>query len=279
MWLRSEKRSSRIALPKTRPSINLRKIIKTTPALKNLKQLTTDVTPTRRYGTGNVCGGIGTTKNGKTLRKSGNAKQLPSTKCNMKSTAAAGVKRLIKKSRSSVGKRHEKKKFVAVAAAAEDHQNRVRLPRKSLRTTLDNVGKENRWRDQEESNVCLVDKRRGKMRSTVAEHSEATDPVDTAQNMLPRVETCNGFAFGNDSCDSCKPSTVCSCSSSSNQTDDIQSNSGLDVPKADCVNYIECDSTTDNDKINAPSTSMLINPVGLIVFLHSNVFFFFWFFV
>lgn len=286
MWLRSEKRSSRIVQPNTKSAINLRKIIKNTPALKNLKQTTTDVTPNRRYGTGSICAATTTAKTGKALRKNGSAKQSPANKCNIK--GSAGVKRLIKKSRASVGKRpdkkkfitiaksaHDKKKFVSVAArgTAGDRQDRVRLPRKSLRTISD-VGKENRWRDQERLNPLLVvDKRRSKLRKTVTDHHGAVAPAaDAAPNALARVDTCSDFAFANDSCDSCKPSTACSCSSSSHQTDDVQSNSELDAPKTDCVNYIECDSTTDNDRTNAPSTSMLINPVGsLCVFFCSCI--------
>lgn len=274
MWLRSEKRSSRIAQPThNKSSINLRKIIKNTPALKNLKQTTTAVTPNRRLSSGSVCTATSTAKTGKTtLRKNGSAKQLPTIKCNIKNQT--GVKRLIKKSKSSTGKRHDKKKCASIAktVAAGNHQKRVRLPRNSLQTISD-VGKENRWQDQAQLSACLVDKRRGgRMRTTVnTEHHESPDPADVVQNNLAaRIDTCSDFALANDSCDSCKPSSACSCSSSSIQTDDdVQSNGGLNVPKADCVNaiFVECDSTTDNDRTSAPSTSMLINPVGFLFLL------------
>lgn len=267
MWLRSEKRSSRIAQPKNKPSINLRKLIKNTSALKNLKQTATVVTPNRRFSTGGVCAATSQTAAQAKTRKNGSAKQLPTNKCNIKSQTV-GVKRLIRKCKNSTGKRHDKKKFTAVAktaaaaGAAGDHHKRVRLPRNTLRTISD-VGKENRWQHEVQLSSCLADKRRGRMRATVTEHHESPDPVDVVQINLPSVDTCSDFALASDSCDSCKPSTACSCSSSSNQTDDARSSCGLSVPKTDCLNaiFVECDSTTDNDRTSAPSTSMLINPV------------------
>lgn len=271
MWLRSEKRSSRIAQPNNKPSINLRKIIKNASALKNLKQTATVVAPNRRFSTGGVCAATTQSATQAKTRKNGSAKQLPTNKCNIKSQTV-GVKRLVRKSKNSTGKRHDKKKFASVAkaaaAAAGDHQKRVRLPRNTLRTISD-VGKENRWQHEVQLSSCLADKRRGRMRATVTEHLESTDPVEVVQINLPRVDTCSDFALANDSCDSCKPSTACSCSSSSNQTDDARSSCGLSVPKTDCLNaiFVECDSTTDNDRTSAPSTSMLLNPVNYSYFL------------
>lgn len=268
MWLRSEKRSSRIAQPNNKPSINLRKIIRNTTALKNLRQTATVVTPNRRFSSGGVCAATTQTATQAKARKNGSAKQVPTNKCNIKSQAV-GVKRLIRKSKNSTGERHDKKKFASVAktAAAGDYHKRVRLPRKSSRTVSD-VGKENRWQDEVQLGSCLVDKRRGRMRTTATEHHESTDSGDAVQIDLPRVDTCSDFAVANDSCDSCKPSAACSCSSSSNQTDDARSNCGLSVPKSDCLNaiFVECDSTTDNDRTSAPSTSMLINPVQFCPF-------------
>lgn len=267
MWLRSEKRSSRIAQSNTKTSINLRKIIKNTPALKNLKQTTAAVTPNRRLNIGSVCAASSTAKIGKTFRKNGSAKQLPTTKCNIKNQT--GVKRLIKKGKSSTCKRHDKKKFVTVAKTiGGDQQKRVRLPRNSLQT-LSVVGKENRWTS------CIIDKRRGRMRTTAvnsSEHHESTDSIDTVQVNLPRAaDTCSDLALASDNCDSCKPSTACSCSSSSIQTNDVQSHRAFNVPKMDCVNatFVECDSTTDNDRTSAPSTSMLINPVGFLIIFYA----------
>lgn len=281
MWLRSEKRSSRIAQPTNKPSISLRKIIKNPAALKNLKQTATVVTPNRRYSVCAAAAAVAVTTQpaaatqAKT-RKNGSAKQLPTNKCNIKSQTV-GVKRLIRKSKTSTGKRHDTKKFssvakataAAAAAGGDLHHKRVRLPRNSLRTISD-VGKENRWQHEVQLSACLVDKRRGgRMRTTgtTEEHHESTDPVDVVQLNLPRVDTCSVFALASDSCDSCKPSTACSCSSSSsNQTDDpARSNGGLGVPKTDCLNaiFVECDSTTDNDRTSAPSTSMLLNPVRI----------------
>lgn len=272
MWLRSEKRSSRISQPNNKSSTNLRKIIKNTSALKNLKQTTTVVTPNRRFSTGGVCAATTQAK----TRKNGNAKQPATNKCNIKSQTV-GVKRLIRKGKNSTDKRHDKKRFASVAkvAGASDQHKRSRLPRNSLQTVSD-VGKENRWQLAESRlSSCQVDKRRGRVRATATKHHESTGPtVDVGQINLPQVATCRDFALANDTCDSCKPSTACSCSSSSNQTDDVRLSCGPSLPKTDCLNaiFVECDSTTDNDRTSAPSTSMLINPVSF--FIHNFIFVF-----
>lgn len=235
MWLRSEKRSSRIAPVNGKSTINLRKIIKNTPALKNLKQTTT-VTTSRRSG-------VHSTTN------HGDAKQSPSIKCNIKSRTS--VKRLGKKSIVSLSKRHDKKKGEPAAGKVNDRQPVSRQRRKSLRNISE---KENCWQDQQHLELFAIDGKRSRRQRTTAQSTDSTDDSADKSN-LTSADTLSSLVA--DICDSCKPSTTCSCSLSSSQTDGSQSTSGLSVANNGCVNYIECDSTTDNDRTNLPSTSML----------------------
>lgn len=250
MWLRSEKRSSRIAQSTVKSSINLRKIIKNTPALKNLKQTTTPVTSSRRsavYSPTNIA------KTNKNFRKTGDARQSSSIKCNIKSPT--NVKRLGKRSSASLGKRYERKKFEPAA----EKQKCNRLRRKSLRS-MSEMGKENCWQDQDQLDLYTIDGKRGRKQRVEA----GCGPIDTIENAdsdgnkdnLTNSDTLSNFALVNEVCDSCKPSTTCNCSSSSSQTEGSQLTDELTAPKTGCVNYIECDSTTDNDRTNLPSTSM-----------------------
>lgn len=253
MWLRSEKRSSRIAPANSKSTINLRKIIKNTPALKNLKQTTTNVTSNRRSG---VCTTTTSIANSSrtTFRSGGDAKQSPSIKCNIKSRT--GVKRLGKKSGGSLSKRHDRKKLETATELSNNKQQYGRVRRKSMRTE---IGKENCWQNQGQLDEYSIDTKRGRKQRTGA-GCGSTDAADCAANKdaLSSVDAMSSLVIVNDVCDSCKPSTTCNCSSSSSQSDSSQSTSGLNVPKTDCVNYIECDSTTDNDRTNLPSTSMLV---------------------
>lgn len=254
MWLRSEKRSSRIAPTNNKSTINLRKIIKNTPALKNLKQTTTNVTSSRRSG---VCTTTTIANSSKTtFRNSGEAKQSPSSKCNIKSRT--GVKRLGKKSGTSLSKRYGRKKLDTSSERSTNKQQYGRVRGKSRIE----IGKENCWQNQGQLNEYTIDGKRGRRRAGVGCGStdDAAENLDSASNKetLSSVEAVSCLVIVNDVCDSCKPSTTCNCSSSSSQSDSSQSTSGLNVPKNDCVNYIECDSTTDNDRTNLPSTSMLV---------------------
>lgn len=279
MWLRSEKRSSRIAQPSKTSTINLRKIIKNTPALKNLKQTTTTVTSNRRSGVyttthsssssdGGDGSGNSSSSGSKHITFSGDqGKQSPSVKCNIKSRTAS-VKRLGGK-KSLLSKRHCKK----LESTSEQTSVKCgRLRRKSLRN-ISEMGKENCWQDEGQLDLFTVDSKRGrKLRAgpvECASTADGTDSVDSASakdSNLSNVETFSNLVIVNEVCDSCKPSTTCNCSSSSIQTDGSQSSSsssssseGINVPKnVGCVNYIECDSTTDNDRTNLPSTSMII---------------------
>ncbi|XP_031631016.1 CTD small phosphatase-like protein 2 [Contarinia nasturtii] len=260
MWLRSEKRSSRIAQPNGKSSINLRKIIKNTPALKNLKQTTTTVTSNRRSGvystTSLANSSSGSSSKQQTFRNNGDTKQSPNIKCNIKSRPAS-VKRLGKKTGSSLSKRHDRKKFEPTTKRTSEKCVRGRFGRKSLRN-ISEMGKENCWQDdQGQLDLYAVDsKRNRKQRTTAAGTDESADSVGI-KSTLPTLDTICSLVMVN-VCDSCKPSTTCSCSSSSSQTDGSQSSSGPSTPKINCVNYIECDSTTDNDRTNLPSTSMLV---------------------
>lgn len=264
MWLRSEKRSSRIAPTNSKSKINLRKIIKNTPALKNLKQTTTNVTSSRRSG---VCTTTTIANSSKTtFRNSGDAKQSPSIKCNIKSRT--GVKRLGKKSGSSLSKRYGRKKLDTSTDRSTNKQQYGRVRGKSMRTE---IGKENCWQNQGQLDEYTIDSKRGrKLRTGVGCGStdEAAESLDSAsdKDTLSSVDAISCLVIVNDVCDSCKPSTTCNCSSSSSQSDSSQSTSGLNVPKNACVNYIECDSTTDNVRTNLPSTSVLVTVSGLKCF-------------
>lgn len=266
MWLRSEKRSSRITQPNNKSStINLRKIIKNTPALKNLKQTTTTVTSNRRSGVYSTTHGIANSSSGSssssksiTFRSSGDQ-----GKCNIKSRTAS-VKRLGTK-KSLLSKRHaDRKKFET--ASEQTNEKCGRLRRKSLRN-ISEMGKENCWQDEgQQLDLYAVDSKRGrKLRAGpvgCASTADGADSVGANDANLPAVEAFSSLVIVNEVCDSCKPSTTCNCSSSSSQTNGSQSSSssdGISVPKnVGCVNYIECDSTTDNDRTNLPSTSMIV---------------------
>lgn len=285
MWLRSEKRSSRIAHPDSKTStINLRKIIKNTPALKNLKQTTTTVTSNRRSGvystTQSLANNSSSGSGGSSSSSSGNRNNSSSSsKCNIKSRTAS-VKRLGTK-KSLLSKRHaNRKKFEATTDQTSEKYGRLR--RKSLRN-ISEMGKENCWQDDGQLDLYSAESKRG--RKQRAGGSSASPPVDCASpaddvdsagandaNSL-NVETFSGLVIVNEVCDSCKPSTTCNCSSSSSQTDGSQSsssssNDGLTIAKnVGCVNYIECDSTTDNYRTSLPSTSMMATvsvPYGFV---------------
>lgn len=241
MWLRSEKRSSRISQPNNK-SMNIRKIVKHTPALKNLKQTTSTVT-----------------KSTKIFRKTADIKQSPSIKCNIKSQT--NVKRLNKKS-----KRLEKKRITRVAEKSSSKQKCTQLRRKSLRA-LSEIGKENCWQNQEQS----FDNKHGKKSKSGNSHKSNNSIESTsAVGDSLRADTFKNFPLVNELCDSCKPSTTCCCSLSSSQTDESQSTSDVSTMKNNCVNYIECDSTTDNDRISLPSTSMLTLVSVFYIFIQTN---------
>lgn len=269
MWLRSEKRSSRIAQPNSKTSaINLRKIIKNTPALKNLKQTTTTVTSNRRSGVYSTTQSV-VANNSSSGSSSSTGNSNSSSKCNIKGRTA-NVKRLGTK-KSLLSKRHaNRKKFEATTQQNSEKCGRLR--RKSLRNITE-MGKENCWQDEGQLDLYAADSKRGRKQrdggasaSPPIDCASPADDVDSAgandANLL-NVETFSGLVIVSEVCDSCKPSTTCNCSSSSSQTDGSQSsssssNDGLTIAKnVGCVNYIECDSTTDNDRTNLPSTSMM----------------------
>lgn len=245
MWLRSEKRSSRIAQPNKRStSIQLRKIIKNTPALKNLKQTTTQVTPSRRSGVYSATSI--SNASGKSYRNNVDPKPSPSTiKCNIKSRP--NVKRLNKKIGNSHIRRSDRKKYETTAAGkVSDKHQCGRIRRRSLRN-ISEIGKENCWQDQAQLDVYAIENKRDQKAKAGAGCASANpdDNVDSAGNNTDNsdnVDTFNNISLAKDACDSCKPSTTCELNSSKNE----------------CVNYIECDSTTDNDQTNLPSTSVLV---------------------
>lgn len=254
MWLRSEKRGGRIIHPNSKSPTNLRKIVKNTISLKTLKQSAATVTLSRRSG---LYSTTGATKNGRKFRKNGDAKQSPSNKCNIKNRR--GVKRLNKKNKISLSKRQDKKKIEPVAGTSTG----IRFRRKSSRTLLE-IGKENCWQNQDqlktfppESKRCRKQRTGNSHRSTDSVESDASSGSNGDKNNSSRADTFRNCSLQNEICDSCKPSTTCNCSSSSSQIVESQTTSGVSAPRIDCVNYIECDSTTDNDRTNLPSTSLL----------------------
>lgn len=140
MWLRSEKRSSRNASNNNKSSKKLRKIVKNTPALKSLKQTTTNVTSSRRSG---LCTDIAKSKTA--LSNNGVVKQSPSIKCNIKKRT--GVKRLNKKSGNSLEKRNNRRQLNIVKEESNTGQNKKYGRLESMRTE---IGKENCWQNQDQ---------------------------------------------------------------------------------------------------------------------------------
>lgn len=225
--------------------MNIRKAVKNAVTLKSLKQSTTTVTLSRRsglYSTPIV------TKNSKSLRKNGDGKQSTSIKCNIKNPT--GVKRLNKRCKSSLNPKIEP---IAEASTSGRFRRNCSRP-------LSEIGKENCWQNQDHlKSSLLIDRKRGRKQRAVIGHcstDSVTDDVssdsENVTNDLSRADTSKTSALVSEICGSCKPSTTCNCSFSSSN---IDGDSGL---KIDCVNYIECDSTTDNDRTRLPSTSILI---------------------
>lgn len=215
MWLRSEKRSSRSSQQKT--SMNLRKVIKTITPTKKLRET---------IGTGRKNGQSKSTTTLSNCQKT-YARQSP-TKCNR---IRAQVKRLGNKTNRKATKMSTTAAAVSVAA-----QINRRTRRKGR--NFSESGKENCWQDGNTEDITLyaVDSRTcGKAKTS----TNTTFIPSTSENS---VESADGLT-NDDALNSFGPIVL-----NTKSNEKIEWNENVK-----CIS--ECDSTTDYDKQQLPSTS------------------------
>lgn len=262
MWLRSEKRSSRNSHSTSKSSLNLRKIIKEPTALKKLKA-------TAAAGRKSVH-----------LRSAGqniDARQSPS-KCNSNKIRAK-VKRLGKRNvaaklkpnkRSPSTRKTSTSTTTTTTTTKTSITSTVQLSRRRARNSSRNLsvsGKENCWQDgtPEEITLYAVDNNRNSDRinakgpkstfvGNVDANIESGDGLanDDALNSFGPIEV-NGVNNKNqtklDECGACGPCKASSTLTCANKTSNCINN-------MKCIS--ECDSTTDYERQQMPSTSTII---------------------
>lgn len=247
MWLRSEKRSSRIVRgDASKTTVNLRKIIKSTPNIKQTLK--------------GKCKGASTT----TLSPSRN--QLTSTveaktptKCNK---VKANVKRLGRKAATNTGRKCDKIKT---------RKSPTEFNGRNLRRKLSDSGKENCWTDSSQEDITLYTTDVNvKIQTADVEINRNCSSIDglanddALNNFGPIVV--DGSAVVNEGNDSpngnCK-GTCATCRNIHISATLCQIDKENNSRKIECTNFIkcisECDSTTDYDKMDiaeaTPSTS------------------------
>lgn len=284
MWLRSEKRSSRIAKsPKSQT--NLRKLIKNAPILKNLKAAASNVGSSSSRRSASLITAIASATKQSNGRGTGADPKLPAIKCNIKGRAS--VKRLNRKANTTISKRtgdeHVKS---ATRKTVPATVNAVR--RKSLRNIADH-GKENCWQDDAPAMVTdkLADATTRKHRRAAANRPERLNDSNVAQ-IDSNLGVCKANVLvdgrelyiggprlvSNADCERCRTlkQFTCNCSTNGGANEMAgQSTSGADgahpllaATSTHCVNYIECDSTTDTDRnivLSSTTSSTVAAPI------------------
>lgn len=250
MWLRSEKRPSRSSHSASKSSINLRKIIKEPTALKKLKATATAGRKSVHL---------------KSAGQNMDARQSPN-KCN-NSKIRAKVKRLSKRivaAKLKPNKRSPSPRKTTTTIAPSMSRRRVR----NLTRNLSESGKENCWQDgtPEEITLYAVDNRSSERTVDAKEpNSEFARSVDVpieCSDGLANDDALNSFgpievnATANnanqntrDECGTCGPCKASSALTNANKTNNCINN-------MKCI--IECDSTTDYERQQMPSTSTSI---------------------
>lgn len=253
MWLRSEKRPSRGSHSTSKASINLRKIIKEPTTLKKLKA-------TAAVGRRSVH-----------LRSAGqniDARQSPN-KCN-NNKIRAKVKRLSKRNvaaKLKPNKRSSSPRKTATSTATSITST-IALSRRRARNMSRNLsesGKENCWQDgaPEEITMYAVDSRsRDRAADAKQPNSTLTRNVDAtieSGDGLANDEALNSFGpivvnvaasatnqVTREECRTCGPCTASSALTCANKTSNC-------INSMKCIS--ECDSTTDYERQQMPSTS------------------------
>lgn len=257
MWLRSEKRPSRNSHSAPKSSLNLRKIIKEPTTLKKLKA-------TAAAGRKSVH-----------LRSAGqniDAGQSPS-KCNINKIRAK-VKRLGKRTNVSAklkpNKRAPSPRKTSSTTTTASITSTVMLSRRRARYLSRNLldsGKENCWQDgtPEEITLYAVDNnsRSGERtadakepNSSFARNTDATiesgdglandDALNNFGPIMMNAAANNATRDEGDTCGPCKASSALTCANKTNNC----------INNMKCIS--ECDSTTDYERQQMPSTSTSI---------------------
>lgn len=274
MWLRSEKRSSRIA-KSLKSQTNLRKLIRNAPVLKNLKASVSNVGSSSSRRSASLIATITSAAKHSNSRSAVAETKPPAIKCNIR--GRANVKRLSRKANTTIPKsttddevKPNNRKTVPVTL------NAVR--RKSLRSISDH-GKENCWRDDAPTVAAdkLADdtaRRHRRHKSIGANRPERLNEsnavmVDNNLAVCKANLLVDGREIGiggpslvsNAECEQCRKmkQIICHCSTNGSVSGmSGQSTSGVgwpQPPSTHCVNYIECDSTTDTDRNIVASSS------------------------
>lgn len=278
MWLRSEKRSSRIT-KSTKSPTNLKKIIKNASTLRSLKATTSS----SRRGASLVAAITAATKQSNSRSTIADAKST-TFKCNIKGRAT--VKRLNKRPNTTITKRSTSDHVKSIRRAVVSTPVAIKATRqKSLRNISDH-GKENCWQDDESATTFPVT---DKLSNGVAKRHRRRKSADTnrpehlnRRNVAPVDDNSNACksdvmvasaqdmivsatVVSNEQCEQCQTleREICSCNFANGSADELtdQSTSGSEesrLAETHCVNYIECDSTTDNDRGNLPSIASMI---------------------